>query len=511
MKGRIQSALSAAALAVTLMLLVSVCSLAEEDGSPVSIGTYRTLRSEVLDEDRTILVNLPRGYEKSAVHYPVLFVLYGGQVRGYFAETVHVTDRLHEAGLIPRLIVVGVKNVDRYRDNLPVNRNGERGGADKFLRFFDEELIPFVDESYRTKDFRILVGPQAGASFGLYALMERPGLFRVNMITNPFWNSSVREYLLAMADGFFNREGPLESFLFITCNTGADSEATMEYLDKLAGVVEEGRRNDFVMVMNPLGEEEKDGTIPSPGLKKGLPAYFKGYKLPEDAEVDGLDDLKQYYRVLSERYGYEVNVPEVALIRQGDRLQRSGGVEEAEVIYEYVVEQYPHNLNSYLRLAELYRSQGNYGRSIDYYERFLERRQEPFIEQQLTALQRYVDESAAYAVEVAIIGSGIDAGVTKYRELRADDGADLYFSESEFNSLGYALVARGMPGAAIEVFKMNVEMNPESANAYDSLGEAYLMHEDVPLAVESYKRSLELDPANDNAREVLKTLGEEGD
>ena len=171
---------------ITLVLFV-MPTLAQEDGDPVSIGTYRNLHSKILNEDRTLLVNLPRGYDETTIRYPVLYILYGGQVEGYFAETVHIVDRLSVGSEIPDMIIVGVKNTDRYRDNLPINRNGEPGGAENFLKFFTEELIPFTDQSYRTKNFRILLGPQAGATFSVYALIEESGLFKVNIITNPFW------------------------------------------------------------------------------------------------------------------------------------------------------------------------------------------------------------------------------------------------------------------------------------------------------------------------------------
>jgi len=59
---------------------------------------------------------------------------------------------------------------------------------------------------------------------------------------------------------------------------------------------------------------------------------------------------------------------------------------------------------------------------------------------------------------------------------------------------------------AIEVFKMNVEMYPESANAYDSLGEAYMNAGQNELAIENYRRSLELNPENENAARMLQRL-----
>lgn len=510
-RGRLRTGVMTGLLVSSVLLLSTVlassgAARAEEDGDPVTIGTYRTLDSRVLDEKRTLLVSLPKGYGETMIDYPVLYLLYGGQVRGYFAEAVHIVDRLQEAGLIPQPIIVGVKNVDRYRDNLPVGRRGEEGGAENFLRFFTDELIPFVDASYRTKDFRILVGPQAGASFGLYALLEQPGLFRVNIVTNPFWNQSVREYLLTRSEEFFRLDGPLENFFFVRSGTRDDNEATLEYLDKLVAVVGEGGRPGFTIVLDEPAADEADSAIPSPGLRAGLKTYFKDYPLPEETEITGLEDIEAYYRALSRDYGYEVDIPERTLIMEADELQRKMRAEEAETIYQYVITRYPHNLDSYIRLAEMHRRLGDYDKSIAYYEEFLARRPEPMIQRRLDELRRYVHASAAYAVKKAVLSSGIEAGIARYRELKADDGGRFYFDEAEFNSLGYNLVAKDMLDAAVEVFRANVEMNPESANAHDSLGEAYMLKGDREAAIESYTKSLELNPENSNAVEKLENL-----
>jgi enterochelin esterase-like enzyme len=324
MRTRMESIFRSAIIATFLPLLMASSPLAQEDGSPVSIGTYRSLHSQALNEDRTLLVSLPRGYDESRVRYPVLYVLYGGQVRGYFAEAVHIADRLGEASVIPQLIVVGVQNVDRYRDNLPVDRRGQKGGAESFLKFFKHELIPFIDRSYRTKDFRILLGPQAGAAFGVYALMEQPDLFKVNIVTDPFWNRPVTEYLLGRAGDFFKQEGSVGAFFFITCNSSRDTEATVQDLKRLREIVERGKQRDVVLVLNALGKKRPDSSIIAPGLRQGLKAYFKAFELPEEMKVDGLEDVKDYYETLSREYGYEVDVPERALITQGVKLRQEG-------------------------------------------------------------------------------------------------------------------------------------------------------------------------------------------
>lgn len=56
------------------------------------------------------------------------------------------------------------------------------------------------------------------------------------------------------------------------------------------------------------------------------------------------------------------------------------------------------------------------------------------------------------------------------------------------------------------MFKLNVEMYPQSFNTYDSLREAYRAHGDKDLAVANYKKSLELNPKNTNATAKLAAL-----
>ena len=62
--------------------------------------------------------------------------------------------------------------------------------------------------------------------------------------------------------------------------------------------------------------------------------------------------------------------------------------------------------------------------------------------------------------------------------------------------------------AAIAIFKLNVELFPQSANAYDSLGEAYMKKGDKKLAIENYQKSYDLNPRNTHALDMIKKMNE---
>ena len=58
--------------------------------------------------------------------------------------------------------------------------------------------------------------------------------------------------------------------------------------------------------------------------------------------------------------------------------------------------------------------------------------------------------------------------------------------EDDVNTLGYQLLNGGKIDDAIEVFKKNTELYPESWNVWDSLAEGYMNKGDKQLAIENY-------------------------
>jgi predicted alpha/beta superfamily hydrolase len=132
---------------------------AQKDGDDIVIGKYRVLHSNILDEDRLLFIHLPRGYKDTKLAYPVLYLLYV-DLYNYFADAAIIIEKLGSTGEIPPVIIIGVANTNRYRDLLPVKTRDrtEGGGADNFLQFFEEELIPYIDKTnYRNLVFVLAV------------------------------------------------------------------------------------------------------------------------------------------------------------------------------------------------------------------------------------------------------------------------------------------------------------------------------------------------------------------
>lgn len=72
--------------------------------------------------------------------------------------------------------------------------------------------------------------------------------------------------------------------------------------------------------------------------------------------------------------------------------------------------------------------------------------------------------------------------------------------ENDINTLGYQLLNGGKLEDAIEVFKKNTELFPESWNVWDSLAEGYMNKGETQQAINYYRKALGMAPDNQHER-----------
>ncbi|WP_170067564.1 serine hydrolase [Neolewinella xylanilytica] len=109
---------------------------------------------------------------------------------------------------------------------------------------------------------------------------------------------------------------------------------------------------------------------------------------------------------------------------------------------------------------------------------------------------------------VTLVKEGTDAAVSKFNVFKRDTA--YYMNEFEMNDLGYELLLRdtfsGHEMLALEVFKLNSLLFPDSSNAYDSYAEALMENGKFDEAIAMYELTLRMNPANSLAQENLAKL-----
>jgi tetratricopeptide (TPR) repeat protein len=108
-----------------------------------------------------------------------------------------------------------------------------------------------------------------------------------------------------------------------------------------------------------------------------------------------------------------------------------------------------------------------------------------------------------------VVREGLPKAIELYRKFKAQEPQQPIINEIVLNTLGYGLIGSGQLTQAVNVFKLNIEAHPTSANAYDSLAETYLRIGEKEFAKKFYKKALEVEPNYPNAKaaaEILKKL-----
>lgn len=306
--------------------------------SAVVVAKSIQFASSILGEDREVLIALPEGYAESAARYPVLYVLDGRQNLPHVLGSVDVLTR---TGGIPPTIVVGITGTDRDKDysTSAVASVPTSGGGAKFLSFIEQELLPFVDQHYRTMPFKAIEGHSLGGALVTHALLTNTDLFDAYIIMSPalWWDE---RDLLARAKSFFQSRTSLPKAVFL--GIGAqDGYEMREDLAKLAAIVDEANIPDVRLAHS---EFDQEGHMSAPlqinyfGLK-----HIYGDMNPPNATVETFDAdvFIAHEQRIRKKYGTNARQTAETYVRLAFRLLDAGRFSDAIVVLEQNAASYP--------------------------------------------------------------------------------------------------------------------------------------------------------------------------
>jgi predicted alpha/beta superfamily hydrolase len=258
------------ALPLVILLVISSATLFAQD---IKIGFRDSIESKVLNEYRRFIVKLPEDYNQSDKSYPVLYRLDGDY--GLFLETVGAISRLvYMEELMPDMVVVMIENTNRNRDMMPTNTFFFQSdpGAENFKAFFEEELIPHVNRSYRTSDEKILCGQSLSSIFTLYYLLTSPDVFD-SYIASSAGFPDCEDYFIALTTEFLktNHTGDKKVFLTYGAKDFLDPDGLIKaQLDNFTEMIKAEKN---VVCGYKIYEDE--GHVPYPSLYDGLRFIYK--------------------------------------------------------------------------------------------------------------------------------------------------------------------------------------------------------------------------------------------
>lgn len=218
-----------------------------------------------------LFVSLPESYAASdTVRYPVLYVLDGN---GFFGLATETHRLLRLRAQVPELIIVGIgypvsffsetsiprwtdytPSADSAADSLRATQLGSRatggkfrsGGGTQFVTILRDEIIPFVEATYRTTHDRGLFGDSLGGLLAAYILVTTPELFSRYALSSPslWWNSGD---IFAREAAYSKTHLALDARLFLSVGGDEERDRMVSTVDRLARILGERHYTGLVM------------------------------------------------------------------------------------------------------------------------------------------------------------------------------------------------------------------------------------------------------------------------
>lgn len=367
-----------------------------EENYLIQAGKVEILHSKILNESRELYVQLPFDYDPNGHKaYPVAYIL-DGEVMLPTLINVH---QFYSGGFIPEMIMVGISNKEhRTRDlTIPLVNTAERmppnfehGGADLFLRFIAEELIPYIESQYPVTKFRTLIGHSYGGQFTINALLKHPELFtnylaidpsldwddqrlltigRESLQSNDYKDKSLFVSLsgqLHMQDPTITIDNVMEDESFFTLFP----RSIISFMDLVEESDGNGLKHGWKFYPRDL-----HGTVPFPSIMDGMIALFEWFQMENTDKINAPETTKEElvniinYRAekLKKNFQYDVApYPEDLLNMLGYMSMDMQQIEKAKMFFEFAIEFYPESANVYDSMSDFYMSQDDTKNALKY-------------------------------------------------------------------------------------------------------------------------------------------------
>lgn len=356
------------------------------------IGKADSIYSETLKEQRKFWVQLPNNFDKNK-KYPVAYILDGET----HLPTISIVQNYYSGGFTPEMILIGISNQQNRTRDLTISKitfrqggafNQETGGADNFLEFLKDELIPHIEKNYPVTNYRTLIGHSFGGLFTINTLIHHQELFANYLAIDSTldWDNQklVKEAAILLKKGsyknkslFISLGGPLHAQRNdITINNifkdksdyTLSGRSNLEFTKLAKQYKSNGLKTEWKFYKNDF-----HGTISFPSIKEGLISFFRWYEIKDVHKFNTLETpTKELVKIIKDQekryfdnFGYKTPpLDEEVLTMSGYMYLEMGQPKKSEAFFKLNVEYYPKSANAFDSLAEFYANQKEYSKAI---------------------------------------------------------------------------------------------------------------------------------------------------
>jgi len=357
-------------ISITALVLNS-CQISESNKNTktsteqIVIGESTTIFSEILGENRNVLLSLPTNYNRNIHSYPVIIVL---DAEYLFELTNAIVKIKVSRNEMPESIIVGIPNSPGRRYDMAMqlsysdgktffgNANGEK--IKDYLTFFDEELFPFLRKNYRVNNHKSIIGMSPTFGPVLEAFWTKPDMFdgyivlAAELALKTTSGQTIQERILKAIQDIKRPKSAIyigKASDDLKRRPNGEALAYIELNQKL-----ENTANPNINYRVEILENENHYGMSISGIEHGLKTIypFTTWDIPYREfwnSENPANEIEKFYNNLSDQYGFEILPLEdsfyaaQSLLGTARRLKREGRTRELKDLIQLILKYYPNS------------------------------------------------------------------------------------------------------------------------------------------------------------------------
>ncbi len=342
---------------------------------------YEEFTSNKLEETRKLKIQLPRNYEENTDKvYPVVLVLDADYLFEPVAGNVDYFSYWED---MPESIVVGIMQGDSRYDDCKYDEDNflpADKGAD-FFEFIGLELMPYIDNNYRTAKFVIGVGHDFTANFFNYYLYKDPPLLNGYISLSPDLAPDTATRLAGRLSG-------IQTKIFYYLATGSDDiKGLMKGSVELDASLKSVKNDNFEYYFDNF-EGATHYSLVGRGIPNALEKIFSVYRPISKQEYKDVvmkleTPISQYlidkYKTIEDLFGLTNPIRVNDFIATATASEKRKKWESLETIAQMATKAYPDTVLGSYYMARFYEETGEPKKAMRTYQAAFDKEEVDFI------------------------------------------------------------------------------------------------------------------------------------
>lgn len=236
---------------------------------------FKKYNSEVLNDTRNLTIYLPKSYDKDSIsNFPLAIVLDGHKLFDLYLGASNYYAELDQA---PEQIIVGIdmkdsRNKDAGYDMINGNLDNN---SENFYRFIRDEMIPYIEASYKTSPFLTIVGESLTANYITHFLKEEYSIFNAYICLNPTLSNTIKNQIESYTLEELSSED--NTFYFYLSSNPFSNDKKKEKIKNFGEFIKSYEIDNFNVVFDELKSSPSSSSAIGEGIFRAFAKVFEIY------------------------------------------------------------------------------------------------------------------------------------------------------------------------------------------------------------------------------------------